>query len=94
LAHRRRIQAERGDIPTEARCLQNACSRRGGRRRTDGTTYAARWRSLTEFSTPAKLAPDGLLDLIQKSPEPSLGHRSATIGERLWIKVRSLPTGG
>jgi ADP-ribose pyrophosphatase YjhB (NUDIX family) len=35
----------------------------------DGTTYTARWRSLAEFSTSAKLVPDGLVDLIQNSPE-------------------------
>jgi ADP-ribose pyrophosphatase YjhB (NUDIX family) len=33
----------------------------------DGTSYPARWRSLTEFSTSAKLVPHGLLDLIQQS---------------------------
>ena len=30
----------------------------------DGTTYTARWRPLTEFTTSARLVPDGLLDLI------------------------------
>jgi ADP-ribose pyrophosphatase YjhB (NUDIX family) len=33
----------------------------------DGTSYPARWRPLSEFSTSARLVPDGLLDLIQRS---------------------------
>jgi ADP-ribose pyrophosphatase YjhB (NUDIX family) len=34
----------------------------------DGTSYRARWRSLSEFSTSARLVPDGLLELIQPLP--------------------------
>jgi ADP-ribose pyrophosphatase YjhB (NUDIX family) len=30
----------------------------------DGTSYPARWRSLSEFRSGARLVPDGLLDLI------------------------------
>lgn len=33
----------------------------------DGTSYPARWRPLSEFSTSARLVPDGLLELIQQS---------------------------
>lgn len=33
----------------------------------DGTTYPARWRSLGEFTSTARLVPVGLLDLIQRS---------------------------
>jgi ADP-ribose pyrophosphatase YjhB (NUDIX family) len=33
----------------------------------DGTTYPARWRSLSEFGPATTLVPQGLLDLIQKS---------------------------
>ncbi len=33
----------------------------------DGTSYAARWRQLSEFSTSARLVPDGLLELIAQS---------------------------
>lgn len=33
----------------------------------DGTTYVARWRPLSEFRGSARLAPDGLLDLIADS---------------------------
>ena len=32
----------------------------------DGTIYAARWRSLADFTASARLVPDGLLDLIPK----------------------------
>jgi hypothetical protein len=32
----------------------------------DGTTYPARWRSLGEFRTGARLVPDGLLDLVSE----------------------------
>jgi 8-oxo-dGTP pyrophosphatase MutT (NUDIX family) len=31
----------------------------------DGTAYVARWRSLSEFRTSAKLVPEALLELIQ-----------------------------
>jgi hypothetical protein len=34
----------------------------------DGTTYAARWRLLGEFSTSAKLAPDGQTTEASKLP--------------------------
>jgi ADP-ribose pyrophosphatase YjhB (NUDIX family) len=33
----------------------------------DGTSYPARWRSLSEFTSSARLVPDGLLELIQTS---------------------------
>jgi len=33
----------------------------------DGTTYVARWRSLSEFKGSARLVPDGLLSLIEES---------------------------
>jgi ADP-ribose pyrophosphatase YjhB (NUDIX family) len=33
----------------------------------DGTSYPARWRSLSEFHRAARLVPDGLLDLIEQS---------------------------
>ena len=33
----------------------------------DGRTYPARWRPLSEFTTSARLVPDGLLDLIQQN---------------------------
>jgi ADP-ribose pyrophosphatase YjhB (NUDIX family) len=33
----------------------------------DGTTYPARWRSLAEFGSGARLVPDGLLDLISEA---------------------------
>jgi ADP-ribose pyrophosphatase YjhB (NUDIX family) len=33
----------------------------------DGTSYPARWRPLSEFSKSARLVPQGLLELIQKS---------------------------
>ncbi|MBD0290142.1 MAG: NUDIX domain-containing protein [Thermoleophilia bacterium] len=36
----------------------------------DGTTYAARWRSLAEFRSGARLVPDGLLDLISEATRP------------------------
>jgi hypothetical protein len=32
----------------------------------DGTSYAARWRSLADFTASTRLVPDGLLDLIPK----------------------------
>jgi ADP-ribose pyrophosphatase YjhB (NUDIX family) len=32
----------------------------------DGTTYPARWRSLSEFRGRARLVPDGLLELIEQ----------------------------
>jgi thiaminase/transcriptional activator TenA len=33
----------------------------------DGSRYPARWRSLSEFSSAARLVPDGLLDLIEQA---------------------------
>lgn len=33
----------------------------------DGTSYTARWRSLSEFTNTARLVPVGLLDLIRRS---------------------------
>lgn len=36
----------------------------------DGTSYPARWRSLSEFTSTARLVPVGLLDLIQRSHDP------------------------
>jgi ADP-ribose pyrophosphatase YjhB (NUDIX family) len=33
----------------------------------DGTSYPARWRSLSEFKSGARLVPDGLLALIEQS---------------------------
>ncbi|MDQ3866180.1 MAG: NUDIX domain-containing protein [Actinomycetota bacterium] len=39
----------------------------------DGTTYAARWRSLAEFRSGARLVPDGLLDLISEAEQPRAG---------------------
>jgi ADP-ribose pyrophosphatase YjhB (NUDIX family) len=39
----------------------------------DGTTYPARWRSLPEFRSDARLVPDGLLDLISEAMRPRAG---------------------
>jgi ADP-ribose pyrophosphatase YjhB (NUDIX family) len=33
---------------------------------SDGTSYVARWRPLTEFRGSARLVPDGLLELIEQ----------------------------
>jgi thiaminase (transcriptional activator TenA) len=42
----------------------------------DGTSYVARWRPLSEFRTSARLVPDGLLDLLDRSS----GWRSGSAG--------------
>ncbi len=36
----------------------------------DGTAYPARWRSLADFRSGARLVPDGLLDLIPEATRP------------------------
>jgi hypothetical protein len=36
-------------------------------REEDGESYVARWRTLDELRGPARLVPDGLLDLIQRA---------------------------
>jgi 8-oxo-dGTP pyrophosphatase MutT (NUDIX family) len=36
-------------------------------REDDGESYVARWRTLDELRGPARLVPDGLLDLIQRA---------------------------
>jgi 8-oxo-dGTP pyrophosphatase MutT (NUDIX family) len=43
----------------------------------DGSTYPARWRALGEFAGPARLVPDGLLDLIHDS---TAGRSDAQVG--------------
>jgi ADP-ribose pyrophosphatase YjhB (NUDIX family) len=42
----------------------------------DGTSYVARWRPVSEFRTSARLVPDGLLDLLDRSS----GWRSGSAG--------------
>jgi ADP-ribose pyrophosphatase YjhB (NUDIX family) len=34
---------------------------------SDGTSYVARWRPLTEFRGSARLVPDGLLELVEQA---------------------------
>jgi uncharacterized protein YndB with AHSA1/START domain/ADP-ribose pyrophosphatase YjhB (NUDIX family) len=37
----------------------------------DGSSYQARWRALSDFGGSARLVPEGLLDLIQRSAGPT-----------------------
>jgi hypothetical protein len=58
LAHHPRIETERSDIPRKPDACRTLAAEEVAVAEPDGTTYAARWRTLAEFSTSAKLAPE------------------------------------
>jgi ADP-ribose pyrophosphatase YjhB (NUDIX family) len=48
----------------------------------DGTSYLARWRPLSEFRGPARLVPDGLLELIEQSLKSRTAPGTGGHGDR------------